>query len=388
MKKIMFVLALLLITAFLSSCFNVALDDTGSSLSSYAESESTYDVSFNFSSSNSNENHLPKTPIVKEANNQKTVIDMGGIGSSEIPYYSRFGSNIYILSEDENGNIGTKKITNGEMVAFYPNAYNVIEKDGFVYGMIADDGCSCCSDRAYCKLNEDGTHDVIIDCSQVFYIEDKIYYYDSVLDEGDDQYHLYIFSADIDGNNITIVSDEITGMPTNPRIIKYDEHLVYSDFIGGICTKTPDGTKIDLYSNYNAMTKIQFINNNYVYYTAFYSRNTMLSHNVYHSLWRVDLNGENRECLIEAQRYSSFDFNAACFGDKMIVFAPDKVSVYNSDFSLYEEYDYSLIGFDDIEQICFLDDTVYISGRTENSDNLESLIYDSSGELEFETELK
>lgn len=329
-------------------------------------------------------NHIKSKPIINEPINYKIVIDKSGTGYSDMPYYSRFGNNVYVLSEDEEGNIGTKKFVDGEMVAFYPNAYNVYEKNGELYGMVAHGDCICDSERSYCRLNQDGTHDVIIDCWQVFYSDDKIYYYDAVLDEDDDEYHIYVFSADVDGGNVSVVSPEVTEMPTYQTVIVYGEYLIYSDFIGGICVNTPDEEKLDLYSDYSSMTQIQFVNNGYVYYTECEYSTSLLGMNVYHSLWRVDLNGENRECIIEKQKYSSFDFNAVCFGEKMIVFAPEKIVVYNSDLSEHNEYDYGSFGLDKIEQICVYNNTMAISGWKEDNSSIKTLIYNVMGELVFE----
>ena len=52
---------------------------------------------------------IQKKIIIEESINPKIVIDKSGTGYSDMPYYSRFGNNVYVLSEDEEGNIGTKK---------------------------------------------------------------------------------------------------------------------------------------------------------------------------------------------------------------------------------------------------------------------------------------
>ncbi len=381
-----------ILICFLLSCLFVSCTvvdtNTSDNLSQYSDIfESTYDVSLNSSSEVSTTECIQKKIIIEESINPKIVIDKSGTGYSDMPYYSRFGNNVYVLSEDEEGNIGTKKFVDGEMVAFYPNAYNVYEKNGELYGMVAHGACLCDTERSYCRLNDNGTHDVLIDCWQVFYSDDKIYYYDAVLDEDDNEYHIYVFSADVDGGNVSVVSPEVTEMPTYQTVIVYGEYLIYSDFIGGICVNTPDEEKLDLYSDYSSMTQIQFVNNGYVYYTECEYSTSLLGMNVYHSLWRVDLNGENRECIIEKQKYSSFDFNAVCFGEKMIVFAPEKIVVYNSDLSEYNEYEYSSFGFDNIEQICIMGDTMAISGWVENEDLLKTVIYDMTGKLVFNSSI-
>lgn len=388
MRKIIslvFVLTILLV-----SCTDDTL--TSSSDPSNETLKESSEISINESSFDDSEHTTDESvddgsqdDVYIESNVNKIVLDRGGTGS-DIPYYSHYGNNIYVFSQDEKGNVGTKKFTNGEFVEFYPDAYNVYEKDGELYGIVIHGDCSCDFERSYCKLDEEGNHETLIDCWQVFYLDDKIYYYDTVLDEEKSKYYTHIYSADIDGSNISIVSDEVAGTPTRKDIIKYNGYMIYPDFNGGIYAKAPDDKTFELLAWDDQMVDVQFVKDGYVYYTVFYDGwEDLINFTVYHSLWRVDLNGENRECLVENAKYHSYNYHATSFSDEIIIFAPDKILVYDSDFSEYEEFDCTLLGFDDIDQICVLDDTLAISGWVDNEEKFKTVIYDSIGNVVFET---
>ncbi len=387
MKKI--IAYFLLLTLMLSSCsvkkeqkagessqavpYEQSISDSLDNSSNSYEASETSDIS---NTSSTSDDPIITYPIEQTEN---IVVTIDGMDTSELAYYSHFGNNIYIVAKDENGNFGTKRITDGVETAFYPNAYNVYEQDGVLYGMIAHSGCSCDVERSYGRLFEDGTHEVLVDCWNVYYIGDKIYYYG--INEG----KRYIISADINGTNSKIVSDELPQIVNEPQIYKYDDYSIYAAGSGGIYARNSNGATVELYND-NTINTIHYVKNGFVYYSVCRIIN---SYTFEHSLWRVDVNGNNCECIIEASNHGAFVFEAMCLNDKNILFLWNEFRVYDSDYSQYVTYSYlDTFGFEYVEQICKLGDEIAVFGTKEEGNyfpyNVKVIIFDINGNKLFD----
>ena len=307
------------------------------------------------------------------------VVDAGVSRTAEMAYYSRFGNNIYC----SNDSFGTTKITDGVETAFFPDAYNVYEHNGVVYGMIDAESDSDHGDRFYSRLNEDGTHEKIFSCGNVFYFNDKVYFYKR---ESENSKSIRIYSADLNGSNKTVVSDEISSWPGIEFVFEYDGYLLYkAGYLDGVVSATPDGRFVSILS-YSEFLNIEFVNNGYLYYTSRETVNRPLllgGDFERYSLWRIDINGANRECLITASLPCDTQnvFETACFAGKLILFMQEQVYVYESDFSEPEVYDYGGYKCFDIRQIVVTNEDIAITWP-----NGSLSVHDTNGNVIYKRE--
>ena len=106
--------------------------------------------------------------------------------------FSINGENIYVYGfHDKYNGYGSLCYNAGRIVKYLSSAMNIIEYKGTVYGQHISNGDSCHdSSTAYCRFSEDGTYDVVLDIWNVYYGENRVYFY-----QKDNENKYIVFSA-------------------------------------------------------------------------------------------------------------------------------------------------------------------------------------------------
>lgn len=300
--------------------------------------------------------------------------DTGFVGYSDLNYYKVL-TDTYIIAQNEDGVFGTSRIKNGVETAFYPNAYNVYEYGDALYGIVVSED----NERWYCVLNENGSYQKLIECRNVYYFGDKIYYYQLKDGNENSENVLCVYSANIDASSAILVTDSVYDWPTNPKILEYKNHIIYSEFNGGINAVTPEGNVIALVDDVSTIRKIQFADNGYIYYTecVYANKNAFSSPlKATHTLWRVNIDGNVRECLMSVES-QSLAFDVAIFKGELLLFTPYGIFAYDNKFSELGFCDYSKFEFGEIAQILVKNDEIVFIGINPDSQSLTIDIYNT-----------
>lgn len=306
--------------------------------------------------------------------------DTGITGCADLPYYSEYGETKYLLSQNDNGKFGTYALKDGKKTSFYPNAYNVYYYNGVTYGIIVSEN----DERYYSLLHDDGSHEKVFECENVYHFEDKIYYYGiKQSDEHEDSFTC-LYRANIDGSDIEVVADDISAWPVYPNVIKYSDYIVYTEFNGGINVVSPDGEKTLLVEDATSMRSLHIINDGFVYYSeCTYSYEPSGSLNAIYTLWRVRLDGTGCERLL-LHESKSFGFDVTIYKGKLLLFTSDAIHIYDSNLVESNAHDYAELGVGEIEQIIIKNGNIIFAMRNHDEERQKYVVYNSNGEIIFE----
>ncbi len=306
--------------------------------------------------------------------------DTGITGCADLPYYSEYGETKYLLSQNDNGKFGTYALKDGKKTSFYPNAYDVYYYNGVTYGIIVSEN----DERYYSLLHDDGSHEKVFECENVYHFEDKIYYYGiKQSDEHEDSFTC-LYRANIDGSDIEVVADDISAWPVYPNVIKYSDYIVYTEFNGGINVVSPDGEKTLLVEDATSMRSLHIINDGFVYYSeCTYSYEPSGSLNAIYTLWRVRLDGTGCERLL-LHESKSFGFDVTIYKGKLLLFTSDAIHIYDSNLVESNAHDYAELGVGEIEQIIIKNGNIIFAMRNHDEERQKYVVYNSNGEIIFE----
>ena len=316
-----------------------------------------------------------------------TVIFYTIVGAQH-PYYAQFGEKHYatIYKDDE---FGTACIKDGEIIAFYPDVTNVYEKDGTLYGILSEGEAAIDTKYFYGQINADGTFEKLFRCWSIFYFEDKIYFYESTSKSNDDGLILTnVYTANIDGSEKQIVLTDIPVSFPDDRIYCYKNQLICQGNFNDIYVMSSDGTTNKVVDGGYVNHELEFVNNGFVYYTKTVTVRSQGLNNVglyNYSLWRVGLDGENREQLF-AKDVSIFPYHldAVAFAGKLLLFLTDGVHVYTDSMANCTTYEYEKFSYDEIVQISVYNGQLCVVGNIKGSRNHQTIVYDSNGDITFE----
>ncbi len=352
------------------------------SASSTSESESSVDES-------QDDTSKPSLGFETGLESAYTVITDGTFHSDTV-MYSKFGENVYAAGSID-GVIGTVKSSGGLSTAFYPEAFNMYEKDGIVYGVVSEGENYTNVAHYYCRFNDDGNYEKLFDCWKAFYYRDKVYFFDTETPENEeDTFKGILCCANIDG------SGRKTLVKNLPISISIDDMFIYKDSIiyeadgGSICRSTLDGDvtgiiDLDLNSS-SSHFDIEFVNGGFVYYVVYNSESigdATIRNNTY-SLWRVPLEGGDSELVTtEKIEGSLYGIGATAFGGKLLVFKPDGVYVYTENFMDSSFYSYKDFKYEDIAQVAVIGD--YLSVTFDYYSLKMTRVYDIEGNLVFDS---
>lgn len=391
MKRIIAVIlsAFMLVVA-LTACdesVGTSEDVSEPSASSTSEPESSYiessdvDNSFSESSTDETSNDAPEIKLDLEPNSDDTVLVLSDTTvESDLVLYSKYGENHYVTDYFD-GVYGTLRVTDGVATAFYLNASNVYEYNGSVYGIVSEGESYMELERYYCRFNDDGSYEKLFDIWKVFYSNDKVYFFEQ---DADNEYKSNLCCANIDGSDKKIItSEESLGQADWSRIFFYNDYVICTS-AGVFCSISPDG-KINRIGGAgdSSYYQIEFVNNGYLYYETYTNERvglgSIVDRVVKYTLWRTPLNGGKKEVLVTETIKGRFNgFDAAAFGEKLLVFLPDGVYVYTDNFKDNEFYNYAGYKYDDIEQIAVIGDLLSVSLLTG-----KTLVYDTAGNVVF-----
>lgn len=398
MRKILSLFLILILV--LCSCAPVTDDNQSSYVSDVTSNSIPTDTSDNSdedsnTSDESSQNSDESSTEVFDVNLDLDT-DIGGFNhtiifetvlGAEHLYYAHFGENYYVtvFKDDE---FGTACIKDGEIIAFYPDVTNVYEKDGTLYGILSEGEAYIDIERYYCRLNKDGTFEKLFWCWNVFYVNDKIYFYEYTSEKNESGEPITnICSANIDGSCKQVVSADVPWAMRSDRIICYNDYLVYAANYDDIYVMSSDNILNKVVDGSDAICEIEFINNGFLYYAKMVSGK---STGIYEpingfSLWRVGLDGKNREQLFaEDLQISTYNFNAVAFAGKLLLFLPDGVRVYTDSMANYTTYEYEKFSYEEIMQISVYNGQLCVVGNKKGLRNHQTVVYDSKGNVTFE----
>ncbi len=311
------------------------------------------------------------------------VYDTGSY-DSDLQYYSKFGDNVYVTihinnTNDEEYLEGTQKYTNGKPTTFYPNVCKVIEYKGQAYGIYRTFGAFIDARRYYAKLNDDGSCDILFECWDVVYVNEKVYYskYNEQLNKRQ------LISLNPDGSDATVVYSDDYNYYIDEALV-YDGLPIFKEFETGYILKDGENETVILESGYDEYN-INFINNGYIYYTQKEKENKKNWETAY-VLWRRSIEGGEPEKLLTIE-IDCWICPCTVFANKLFVFLSNEIYVYDSDFSKPKILDYGSFGIDDIEQICVTEDELaVVLYLWDGQGNVfeKTLVYNTDGELIFE----
>ncbi len=304
-----------------------------------------------------------------------------GTYDSDLQYYSKFGDNVYVTiyinnTDDEEYLEGTQKYTNGKPTTFYPYVCKVIEYNGQAYGIYRTFGAFIDARRYYAKLNDDGSCDILFECWDVAYVNEKVYYskYNEELNERQ------LISVNPDGSGATVVYSDDYNYYIDEAMI-YEGLPIFSKFETGYILKDGENETVILENGYN----INFINNGYVYYTQKDGTNKKNWETSY-VLWRRSIEGGEPEKLLTIE-IDSWICPCAIFANKLFVFLSNEIYVYDSNFSEPKILDYGSFSIDDIEQISVTgEELAVVLYLWDGQGNVfrKTLVYNTEGDLIFE----
>lgn len=340
------------------------------------------------SDDNYTSNDITDIELDIETNDNHTFdVIVGTTLASELPMYAQYGENMYV-PQYVDGVLGTMRICNGNETMFFPNASNIYEKDGTVYGIFFEGESYMELTRHYCRFNEDGTFEKLFECWNVFYSDDKVYFYEYIPGKTENEDGITnICSANIDGSGKSVLSADIPTPYFTDRIVCYKDYLIYTANYDDIYVMSSDGTVFKAVDGSDASYEIEFVNNGFIYYTKRIGEDSgeIMSEETTSSLWRVGLDGEQREQLICVQT-DSYYFDSAAFAEKLLLIDSDGIRVYSDSTSNCLIYKYKNFSFDKIVQISVSGDLLSVVGRKNESDNtsvLQTIVYDSLGNIVF-----
>lgn len=382
MKKLLCFIVILISVVFVNSCdINNATSissepdkQVSSTIVSGSVSEDILDASVDTSHNDSLNIDL--------TNDTDTFIwrDTGITGCADLPYYSEYGEIKYVLSQNDTGKFGTYALKDGKKTAFYPNAYNVYYYNGVTYGIIVSEN----DERYYSLLHDDGSHEKVFECENVYHFEDKIYYYGIKQSDDHEDYVTCLYRANIDGSDIEVVADDIYAWPVYPNVIKYSDYIVYTEFNGGINVVSPDGEKTLLVEDATSMRSLHIINDDFVYYSeCTYNYDFSGSLNATYTLWRVRLDGTDCERLL-LHESKSFGFDVTIYNGKILLFTSNAIHIYDSNLVESDAHDYDELGVSEIEQIIIKNGNIIFAMRNHDEERQKYVVYDSNGEIVFE----
>ena len=382
MKKLLCFIVILISVVFVNSCdiYNTTSISSEPDMreSSTIVSDSVSKDMSEISVDTSNEDAL-NINLTKDSD---TFIwrDTGITGCADLPYYSEYGETKYVLSQNDSGKFGTYALKDGKKTSFYPNAYNVYYYNGVTYGIIVSEN----DERYYSLLHDDGSHEKVFECENVYHFEDKIYYYGiKQSDEHEDSFTC-LYRANIDGSDIEVVADDISAWPVYPNVIKYSDYIVYTEFNGGINVVSPDGEKTLLVEDATSMRSLHIINDGFVYYSeCTYSYDPSGSLNAIYTLWRVRLDGTGCERLL-LHESKSFGFDVTIYKGKLLLFTSDAIHIYDSNLVESNAHDYAELGVGEIEQIIIKNGNIIFAMRNHDEERQKYVVYNSNGEIIFE----
>ncbi len=383
MKKILFLfIAVLTSVLFFNSC---GIDDTAAVYSESDMQESSTEIS-----EASTETSEPPADIEIEGApniNLSTVTDVfiersAAInGFENLAFYSEYGEVKYVLSQNDNGEFGTYALKDGKKTAFYPNAYNVYCYNGVTYGVVAAGHNEC----YYSLLRDDASHEKLFECENVYYIGDKIYYYDIKQDGDDKDSTVCLFRANVDGSDIEVVAADIYDWPVQPNVIKYNDYVFFTEFNGGISVVAPSGEKASLVEEASSLRRLHIVNDGFVYYSecnSSYGFSGKLD--ATHTLWRVRIDGTDRERLL-TKKSNSFEFDVAIYNERFVLFSSDTIYSFDANLNIIETYDFDkLEATAEISQIIIKNGNVIFAMRNQDEKKQEYVVYNSNGEIVFE----
>lgn len=383
MKKLLCFIVILISVVFVNSCDIYNTTSISSELDMRESSTIVSDsVSKDILEASEVTSHDDDFQNIDLTNDTNTFIwrDTGITGCADLPYYSEYGEIKYVLSQNDTGIFGTYALKDSKKTSFYPNAYNVYYYNGVTYGIIVSEN----DERYYSILHDDGSHEKVFKCENVYYFEDKIYYYGIKQSDEHEDYFTCLYRASIDGSDIEVVADDIYAWPVYPNVIKYSDYIVYTEFNGGINVVSPNGEKALLVEDATSMRSLHIINDDYVYYSeCAYSYGFSGSLNATYTLWRVRLDGTNRERLLSHES-KSFGFDVAIYNEKLLIFTSNDIHIYDSNLVESNVYDFAEYGIDELEQIIIKNGNVIFSMRNYDEERQEYVVYNSNGEIVFE----
>ena len=395
MKKLFISFILVLSVLFINSCGVDGIPSISSEIETEKSSEAILENSGDITTEASTDTSDVIADIVIECEpniNTSIVTDVfiersAAInGFENLAFYSEYSEVKYVLSKNDNGESGTYALKDGKKTAFYPNAFNVCYYNGALYGITALE-----SDEAfhgaysYSLLHEDGTHEKLLECENVYYIGDKIYYYDIKQDGDDNDSSVCLYRANIDGTDIEMVADDIYDWPVQPKVIKYDDYVFFTEFNGGISVVAPSGEKASLVDDATTMRRLHIVNDGFVYYSeCTYTYGLSGKLDATHTLWRVRVDGTDRERLL-TKKTNSFEFDVAVYNERFILFTSDTIYSFDGNLNIIKTYDFDkLEATADIGQIIIKNGNVVFAMSVRSDNKLQYVVYNSDGEIVFE----
>ena len=197
-----------------------------------------------------------------------------------------------------------------------------------------------------------------------------------------------VYTANIDGSEKQIVLTDIPVSFPDDRIYCYKNQLICQGNFNDIYVMSSDGTTNKVVDGGYVNHELEFVNNGFVYYTKTVTVRSQGLNNVglyNYSLWRVGLDGENREQLF-AKDVSIFPYHldAVAFAGKLLLFLPDGVHVYTDSMANCTTYEYEKFSYDEIVQISVYNGQLCVVGNIKGSRNHQTIVYDSNGDITFE----
>lgn len=328
------------------------------------------------------EKGIQNIPFTQEEIMYPNIVYDTGTYDSDLQYYSRFGDNVYVTifinnTDGKGHSEGTQKYTNGKPTTFYPNVCKVIEYKGQAYGVYRTFGAYIDARRYYAKLNDDGSCDILFECWDVTYVNEKVYYskYNEELVERQ------LISVNPDGSGATVVySGDEFNCYINEAMV-YEGLPIFDRYETGCVLKDGENETVILEDGY----KLNFINNGYIYY--------MQTDETYENNWesvkslfRRSIGGGEPEKLLTIQ-IDSWICPCTIFANKLFVFLSDNIYVYDSDFSKPKILNYGSFSLKNIEQISVTEEELTVLlylGDGQGNVFRKTLVYNTEGELIFE----
>ena len=404
MKNKLFIL-LILLCICLVSCVNSYSESNSSDAASQESDESSdaYDENSisNESSDVNNENSIPNensetevthdkiivnenvTPVeFEKANDEFSVLvyDDGGLFTSEFTYYAKYGNSVYTCVDykQNNGEIicGTAEFVDGKMTNFFPNIFEVVRYEDSLYGVLCPPVENFIDSQGiYCKLNTDGSYVELFECGNPTFADNRIYYpyYDKAKSVNQ------IVSADLDGNNKTVMSEN--AFPIGVYAFSINESILFSPAYNEYVLISDSKESVFLESDDSYIQYVDFINNGYAYYSKVEFTSRGYSDTV--EIWRKKADDGFCEKILSVEEDHSV-VTYVIFANKFLMFLPDGIYAFESDFSSMTMYDYGKHEYEEIVQICVTSDELAIITLDEESFMHKTTVYDTSGEIVFE----
>ena len=103
-----------------------------------------------------------------------------------------------------------------------------------------------------------------------------------------------------------------------------------------------------------------------------------------HTLWRVGIDGTDRERLL-TKKTNSFEFDVAVYNERVILFTSDTIYSFDGNLNIIKTYDFDkLEATADIGQIIIKNGNVVFAMSVRSDNKLQYVVYNSDGEIMFE----